>query len=177
MTNAARLACITDGARTGFKGPNAVEWLGRQSLPVPSAPNSWVACPSQGYIARLGTNEFFVEADATLIAGLGTALAARPEGVYPVLREDAAFVLDGPAVHEVLAQVCNVNFAALELAGFPIIMTLMIGVAVLVLPQAAGRERSYRIWCDPSLGEFLEHELRAIVSGGGAETIRAVGMT
>ena len=79
----------------------------------------------------------------------------RPPGVYPVLREDWAFHSSGDGVHDVLAQVCNVNFAALPLHSHPVIMTLMIGVAVLVVPQGreAGQggagERQYRIWCDP----------------------------
>jgi hypothetical protein len=33
--------------------------------------------------------------------------------VYPVLREDAAFALSGEGSLDVLAQVCNVNFADL----------------------------------------------------------------
>jgi sarcosine oxidase subunit gamma len=94
--------------------------------------------------------------------------------VYPVLREDWAFRLGGDQVHDVLAQVCNVNFAALPLASRPVIMTLMIGVAVLVVPQSVGgrdgaagqigaAERHYRIWCDPTFGPYLGESLGAVV--------------
>jgi sarcosine oxidase subunit gamma len=84
--------------------------------------------------------------------------------VYPVLREDWAFGLGGEQVHDVLAQVCNVNFAALPLASRPVIMTLMIGVAVLVVPQSGGAaERHYRIWCDPTFGPYLGESLGAVV--------------
>jgi sarcosine oxidase subunit gamma len=90
--------------------------------------------------------------------------------VYPVLREDWAFLLGGDEVHEVLAQVCNVNFAALSLASRPLIMTLMIGVAVLVVPQSVpgggqgeAAERHYRIWCDPTFGPYLGESLGAVV--------------
>jgi sarcosine oxidase, subunit gamma len=62
----------------------------------------------------------------------------------------------------VLAQVCNVDFAALDLAASPIVMTLMIGVAVLVLPEGAAARRWCRIWCDPSYGEYLHGELSVI---------------
>ena len=71
--------------------------------------------------------------------------------------------LKGPRAAEVLAQVCNVNFAALS-AARPIVMTLMIGVGVLVLPQVADDDGPvYRIWCDPGFGTYLWTELEELV--------------
>jgi hypothetical protein len=91
--------------------------------------------------------------------------------VYPVLREDVEFALAGDAVHEVLAQVCNVNFAALSLDSRPVIMTLMIGVAVLVVPQSLVHGRRYRIWCDPTFGHYLGESLgKVVVDCGGSVT-------
>jgi hypothetical protein len=45
-------------------------------------------------------------------------------------------------------------------------MTLMLGVAVLVVPCS---ERQLRIWCDPTFGPYLSESLGAVVteSGGG----------
>src|SRR5271166_2582874 len=130
-------------ARLGVKGPRAAEWLVAQGLGVPMAPNSWArftaAVGAEAVmVARLGQLEFFLE-DApagTTLRGMAPALAANPPGVYPVLREDAAFQLSGEGVHDVLAQVCNVNFAGLALDSHPVIMALMIGVAVLVVPES-----------------------------------------
>jgi sarcosine oxidase subunit gamma len=162
-------------ARCGVKGPRAAEWLTMQGLVVPTVLNTWAHAATGGHqaavgqddsalIARLGTSEFFmddVEGSQTLNR---IAAGARAQnGVYPVLREDAAFVIRGEGVHEVLAQVCNVNFAGLALESNPVIMTLMIGVAVLVVPESTGTGRRYAIWCDPTFGSYLEHELAAIV--------------
>ena len=167
MSAAAGWSQVAGCGRAGFKGPGALAWLASQGLPAPSIANSWIAWPAgQGVIARLGSSEFFIEAAPGAIAGVDAALAASPAGVYPVLRHDAAYLLEGAGAHDVLAQVCNVNFSALDLAGAPIVMTLMIGVAVLVLPEAAGEGRRYRVWCDPSYGEYLHHELSAIISPG-----------
>jgi sarcosine oxidase, subunit gamma len=121
-------------------------------------------------VARLGSSEFFME-DAPhggVVARVSLALRARPAGVYPVLREDTALLLTGPGADAVLAQVCNVDFAAVSLESHMLIMTLMIGVAVLVVPQAVAGERGYRIWCDPSFGHYLGDTLGAVVleSGG-----------
>ena len=76
-------------------------------------------------------------------------------------------MLSGADVHELLVQVCNVNFAALAPASGQLVMTLMIGVAVLVVPRDAGGARSYTIWCDPSYGPYLSATLRSLVTEYG----------
>jgi sarcosine oxidase subunit gamma len=153
--------------RLGLKGPRAPEWLAAQGIVLPAAPNTW-AHSDVLLVARLGQLEFFLEGSVAgaALKRIASSLDQRPAGVYPVLREDWAFQLGGDRVHDVLAQVCNVNFAALPLPSHPVIMTLMIGVAVLVVPQAAQGgvdERQYRIWCDPTYGAYLGESLGAVV--------------
>jgi sarcosine oxidase subunit gamma len=159
--------------RLGLKGPRAAEWLIAQGIVLPMAPNTWTHSePSTAdalLVARLGSGEFFLEEGmaGTTLERISPSLDQHPPGVYPVLREDWAFDLGGERVHDVLAQVCNVNFAALSLDSNPLIMTLMIGVAVLVVPA----ERQYRIWCDPTFGPYLGESLGAVVSEcGGSYT-------
>jgi sarcosine oxidase subunit gamma len=163
--------------RLGLKGPRAADWLVTQGMDVPATPNTWTqsqdgTAADALLVARLGAAEFFLEDGAvgTALKRISPALDGNPPGVYPVLREDWAFGLGGERVHDVLAQVCNVNFAALPLDSRPLIMTLMIGVAVLVVPQimaSAGAggaaERRYRIWCDPTFGPYLGESLGAVV--------------
>jgi sarcosine oxidase, subunit gamma len=169
--------------RLGLKGPRAAEWLAAQGIVPPPAPNTWTQSQdSIGadalLVARLGQSEFFLEEDAAgaALKRLAPSLNRRPPGVYPVLREDWGFNLGGQRVHDVLAQVCSVNFAALSLDSHPLIMTLMIGVAVLVVPQngaaEGGRdERRYRIWCDPTFGPYFAEVLGTVVKEcGGSYT-------
>jgi sarcosine oxidase, subunit gamma len=157
--------------RFGLKGPRAAEWLEARGITLPAAPNQWgaTAAGDELLVARLGTLEFFLEdcAGGGRVRGLESALDPPEPGVYPVLREDAAFSLSGPGSHDVLAQVCNVNFADLELASQPVIMTLMIGVAVLVVPQMVGAWPRFRIWCDPTFGPYLEESLGTVVTESG----------
>ncbi len=181
--------------RCGFKGPRAGEWLASQGIALPAAANTWtsvsvadapaagistanrpamnIPAPSTGgdglLVARLGTTEFFLEenADGTALRGIMSAAEIPSAGVYPVLREDAAFLLSGDGVHDVLAQVCNVNFAALALEPNPVIMTMMIGVAVLVVPKVADAGRRYLIWCDPTFGSYVEEAVGTIVAECG----------
>jgi sarcosine oxidase subunit gamma len=162
--------------RLGLKGPRAAEWLTAHGVALPTEPNTWTHSvePSASdalLVARLGTGEFFLEdvAAGSTLKRMAFALDGQPPGVYPVLREDWAFRLGGEAVHDVLAQVCNVNFSALPLHSNPVIMTLMIGVAVLVVAQSASADaddpagRHYRIWCDPTFGPYLGESLGGVV--------------
>ncbi len=158
-----------DVEHLGFKGVAVAGWLEARGLPVPAAPNTWAgaahADASGIWVARLGSSEFLLEdrAGSALLDGLGADAAARPSGVYPVLREDAAFLLSGQGSLEVLAQVCNVNFAAVDPNPRPVIMTTMIGVSVLVAPREFGPQRQYQIWCDPTFGHYLGEQLRSVV--------------
>jgi sarcosine oxidase subunit gamma len=161
-------------ARLGLKGPRAAQWLAAEGVAAPARANTW-SCPPAGpaiLVARLGASEFFLEAhDQGALASLAAGLAAEPTGVYPVLREDFAFRLSGTGVHDVLAQVCNVDFAGLDLEAQPVIMTLMIGVAVLAVPDGRNDARQYRFWCDPTFGPSLSETLGAlIVEYGGTIT-------
>jgi sarcosine oxidase subunit gamma len=156
--------------RFGVKGPRAAELLESLALAVPARPNSWSplregdADDSPDVIGRLGSTEFFIEesGDAAGIAAIEELTREGASGAYPVLREDFAVVLGGPRVHDVLALVCNVNFAAL--APREAVMTLMIGVGVLVMPQETTDGMIYRIWCDPSFGSYLKSELEKMVN-------------
>ena len=156
--------------RFGVKGASAAALLDQLGLIVPATPNSWSPLrasdrdDSCNVIGRLGHTEFFIEeqGDAPGITGLEQRIREGASGAYPVLREDAGWVLGGPRARDVLAQVCNVNFGVLPPRA--VVMTLMIGVAVLVLPQQTDDGRIYRIWCDPSFGSYLKSELEQMVN-------------
>lgn len=148
---------LTHYRRLGLKGPGSVQWLLQNGLPVPDGANSWCATSSDEHdiIVRLGSSEFLIErSEGSELRRLSADLTAL-EGVYPVLREDRVFLLSGAMACDVLAEMCNVNFSALRVEAREAIMTLMIGVAVTVVPQGNAAQRRYRIWCDPSYGDYL----------------------
>ena len=163
----------------GVKGPRAADRLASRGIALPAMANSWCA-DDELLVARLGASEFFLEEGAARgrlreleldleekTAGAG---AGGSSGVYPVLRQDVGFLLSGERALDVLAEVCNVNFGDLDLASRPVVMTLMIGVAVLVVPQIvrAGTPCRYGIWCDPSFGAYLGESVgRVVIDCGG----------
>lgn len=154
--------------RFGLKGPRAAELLRQCGFSVPGKPNTWAPLrardrdDSPNMIARLGNTEFFLEAADAEFGELQRSLTGAA-GAYPVLRQDAAFVLGGARAADALTEVCNVDFAALPPAGKPVVMTLMTGVGVLVLPQSTDDGMVHRIWCDPSFGSYLWETLAEVV--------------
>ena len=140
---------LSGKAKSGVKGPNAAAWLATQGIEVPAQPNTWEALGS-GLIGRLAETEFFIEEGPALKDAL-------PAGVYPVPREDACFELSGADIHEVLLQVCSVDFAAAKEKA--LYMTSMAGVPVLAIPEGS----RIRIWADPTFGPYLWHTLSGIV--------------
>ena len=182
MNDAATAPWIVDTSclgRVGLKGPAAADWLKQADIRIPEQANSWTSMESSGeasslsLVARLGSTEFFIEreADSPRLRELAQALENGQTQVYPVLRQDRAFVLGGKGVESVLVQVCNVNFASLPLESNPVVLTLITGVAVVVVPQREREGRRYRIWCDPSFGRYLWNTLRAIVVESGGEEL------
>jgi sarcosine oxidase subunit alpha len=144
--------------RAGVKGPGAADWLAALGLPVPPSPNGWLRL-EDGLVARLGLTEFLVEGPQA--AKLDAPPAA---GVYPVLRQDTALAIRGERLNDLLLETCSVNFAALDPAARPVVLTSMAGVAVTVIPGEDAGTPSCRIWCDGTWGEWLAETLAGVAA-------------
>lgn len=159
--------------RFGVKGPHAAAWLADHGVTLPTLPNSWLPIAGGARVARLGVSEYFIEdGEQSAFAPLLTrAASAPPPGVYPVLRQDAALVLIGSALPDLLLQTCSVNVAALDLRTHPVLLTSMVGVGVLAImaPTRDGTP-ALRLWCDAAYGDYLWRTLLGIVCelGGAA---------
>ena len=140
-----------------------------QGLPIPDAPNQWLPLDGGALIARLGRSEFLIEdGDASQLCAR-IAATAPGAGVYPVLRQDAELVLCGARIGELLLQTCSFDFASLDLASRPVVLTSMVGVGVTVLPFATDSGAAYRVWVDSTYGAWLWRTLTGIARelGGG----------
>lgn len=164
------LADVSHLWRWGVKGPDAAAHLQACGVPVPPHANRWCAwhaATASGLVARLGHSEFFLESSHALPGHLATL--PLPAAAYPVLHADSSLALMGHRVHDLLTQVCSIDFSVLEPARQEVVMTSMAGVSVLVIPLVANGLPLYRIWCDPSFGAYLHRTLLSIVEelGGG----------
>ena len=176
-----RLALCDTSAlkRFGVKGPNAHRWLEDHSIGVPEPVNSWLHLPDgHGLVARLGRNEFLVEdgPEGSVTEGLGNSSNSGARGIYPVLRQDAAFALTGERAGEVMLQVCGVDFGSLDHEAHPVVLTRVAVISAVVLPRVEEGTRTFRIWCSSPYGMYLWEELREIVDefGGGVVGLSAL---
>jgi sarcosine oxidase, subunit alpha len=150
------------GRRVGFKGPAAADLAARFApLPPPNARSlraDGVEC------LRLGSSEFLVDTSATagdadLEPLLAAALDAPPAGVVPVLREDSALLLHGPRVRDLLLQACALDLAAADADDDAVVMTQVIGVAVIATRHRLHGALAIRLTFDPTWAPYLRHAL------------------
>lgn len=166
-------------ARFGVKGPNAPEWLRGQGIEAPEAANSWSRLPDgQGLVLRLGRNEFLVEdaPQGNAVENLGGSLNSGSRGLYPVMRQDAAFVITGERAGEVMLQVCGIDFDAADYEARPVYLTRVAVTSAVVAPLVEDGDRFFRLWCSYPYGAYLWEELEGIVGeyGGGVVGLSAV---
>ena len=149
--------------KLGMKGPNAEPWLREQGVPIPPNIYDCHEFDDRGLCIRVGVDEFFIESGpaAESVERLGVALDSPGPGVWPVERQDAAFLLAGSRALEVLAQTCGINFR--QAPDRRLIMTRLAGVSCVILPQPVDQVPIYRLWVDPSYAVALWQTLSGIV--------------
>ena len=148
--------------RYGVKGANAAKWLANHRVTVPAKANTWVLS-GNAIVMRLGLTEFLIEdaIDGKICAKL-EADVERVAGVYKVPRVDAAFLLAGSAALNLLSEVCALDLRESVLAENDVLMTQVAGISATVLRQSINNETVYRIWCDGTYNQYMQHILSDI---------------
>lgn len=155
------LTDVSARSRLTLKGPAVLELAERVELSVPEKIYDWRELPGGGLVIRTGRRELFLEDSpgGDTIGRMREVLAAPLPGVVPVWRQDVSLLFSGSEVHTLLAQVCNLNFAA---AGNAFIMTQIAGVSCSVLSRRQNDLAAYQIWADGTYGAYLWTTLLAI---------------
>jgi sarcosine oxidase, subunit gamma len=149
-------------ARYGVKGAQAAAWLSKHGVTTPEAPNTWVLS-GQTLVMRLGSTEFLLEDQ---IGGETCkkllADTRRVPNVYKVPRADAAYLLAGSAVLNLLSELCALDLRENSLLENDVVMTQVAGISATVLRQNINNETVYRLWCDGTYAAFMSHVLDEI---------------
>jgi sarcosine oxidase subunit gamma len=162
------VSCLS---RYGVKGAQAAKWLAERQVTTPANPNSWSVSDQNTLVLRLGGSEFVLEDQ---FAGSTCARLAsdtnRVPNVYKVPRADAAFILSGSEVLNMLSELCSLDLREKSLGAEEVIMTQIAGISAIVLRQDLNGEQVYRIWCDGTYGPYLWDVMVeiAVELGGGA---------
>lgn len=158
--------------RFGIKGPQAANWLSGQGFKIPSDNNSWIEGVPGTMVLRLGGSEFLVEDQFQAKAcdklfGFNQAATA---GVYKVQRGDAAFVVSGSQVLNLLSELCMLDCRDSALPNNAVVMTQLAGISAILLRQQLSGQQVFRIWCDGTYGSYMWDIMLEIAKelGGGA---------
>ncbi|MFA6179585.1 MAG: sarcosine oxidase subunit gamma [Candidatus Methylopumilus sp.] len=158
--------------RFSIKGSQAASWLSAQGLALPPENNSWTQAAPDTLVLRLGASEYLVEDQyhGALCQRLRTFDQAATPGAYHVQRGDAAFVLSGSKVLDLLSELCMLDLRDSALPAHSVLMTQLAGISATLLRQQLNGETVFRIWCDGSYGPYLWGMLLEIAQelGGGA---------
>jgi sarcosine oxidase subunit gamma len=140
----------------GIKGKAAPAWLASQHIMLPEQPNTWRVMNDGSRILRLGRGEYL--ADGGVAEALGSAWRDGLPDLYRVPRYDASFVLSGDMAHKTLAEICAMDVRP-EIIGNGVLLTLAAGISVILIQE----DKTYRIWCDATYGEYLQHTLQELM--------------
>ncbi|MGE0857824.1 MAG: hypothetical protein AB7I01_09160 [Gammaproteobacteria bacterium] len=160
--------------RVGLKGRGASDWLAAAGLTVPAAPNLWLRDATGVRVARLGAQDFLLEAEpeSSELARL-TALWSDDSGrrgqLVPRQHALASFLVGGARAADLFARLCAVDLRPARFATDAVAQTqvALTGAIVLRDPRLGP---VYRVYVDTSLALYLWdclHEV-AVALGGGA---------
>jgi glycine/D-amino acid oxidase-like deaminating enzyme len=109
----------------------------------------------------------FYEHSVRLFRELSADLGSGAAGAWRVERQECSLLIAGGRALDVFAQTCAVNVAEMGDAFFRTRIAL---TSCSVLRDDAGCIPAWRLWLDPSYGEYLWNALLEIVTeiGGGA---------
>ena len=150
---------VSNLARYGLKGAQAATWLTKHGVKIPEAANTWVL-HEQTLVMRLGSTEFLIEDQAggeTCKKLLADTL--RVANVYKVPRADAAYLLAGSTVLNLLSELCALDLRESALLDNDVVMTQVASISATILRQTLNNESVYRLWCDGTYGVYMQHVL------------------
>ncbi|HXG23305.1 MAG TPA: hypothetical protein VNJ09_02025 [Chthonomonadales bacterium] len=156
--------------RISVKGAKAAAFLQEQNIPTPEDIYAIATLPDEGLIARTGKAEFFLEdgAHGNRVGCVRKALGKGKEGVYPVLREDASFLISGSEATEVMAQTCGYDFRR---ADSRMVFSRVAMVSCAILPRTLNGIPAFQLWLDSTYGAYLWETLLAIVRELGGNVV------
>jgi len=154
--------------RIGCKGPGAADWLQAQGVTPPPEIYGWNLPQQGGLVVRVDTHEFLIEDGLRggISEDVSAALGQGGDGTFRIERQDASIWLTGKRALDVFAQTCSFEIEAI---GDAFIKTRVALTSCSVKREDVGRAPGYRLWFEPSYGEYLYGALMEIAQelGGG----------
>jgi sarcosine oxidase subunit gamma len=155
------LADLSPLPRTGFKGPNAAEWLAGQGVPLGEESNRAYAIGGGALAARLAPGEVLVlgalDGTTEASAALDNAWSYDVPAVWPVPRRDASFwfLVTGEFAPATFAKMCGVDLRPKSFSGGHIAQTSVARTNAIVIRDDLGETLAYHLLGDSASAAFM----------------------
>ncbi len=158
--------------RFGVKGARAGDWLTLQGLNIPQHSNTCMQ-DAHTLVLRLGSAEFLLEdqlAGHTCTKLEQLCQQGKISRVYKVAHADAAFIISGDNVVNMLSELCKLDLSANVFTAEQVIMTQVADVVAIIAHQTINGISVLRLWCDGTFGAYMWKVLHQLAEeyGGGA---------
>lgn len=161
--------------KTGFRGPQALQWLQSQNVVLPPENNQGAIQPDGALALRLSNGEALllggIRGNGEQLDQLGEAhTREEPEGVHQVLRADSSawFLVSGRLAPEMLSKLCGVDFSPDVFSQLEVAQTSVARSNAIVLRWDLGQTLAYHVIPGAAYAEYLwDCLMDAMVEYGG----------
>ena len=148
--------------RRGFKGWAAIDWANKNGAAVGPENNRAFTQRDGTLAARLADGEILLLGDLSGRADVAAALMAawsqtKPEGVYPVSREDANcwFAVTGAHAAAMFAKLCGVDLRPARFAAGAVAQTSVARLNAIVVRDDLGATPGYHLLTDFASARYM----------------------
>ena len=148
--------------RTGFKGRNALDWLGKQGVTVPAENNRSAQQPGGGFVARLANSEAVVLGSLGLGDGLvdklnGSWSMETADGCYQVPRQGTSFwfAVTGTEIGAMFAKICGVDLRASAFGDGAIAQTSVARTNCIIIRHDLGSVPAFHVLGDSASADYM----------------------
>jgi len=161
--------------RIGYKGAEALDWLGKQGIDIGVESNKALEQTDGSLCAKLAPSEALILSPISgLLKVVPDLKAAWAKGTdqraYEVLREDVSFefIITGESSAHMFAKLCGVNLSPSKFAPFDVTQTSVARSNCILIRCDVGNTLAFRMLGDSASAEYmLDCLLDAMAEFGG----------
>lgn len=157
--------------RSGFKGSGAPDWLAKQGVTLPPAPNLALKDGKGRRIARLSQGEFLLLGDYPELAAAWSYETAPMCFPLPRQHSHAWILISGEAAPKMMAKICGVDLRPAKFALGGVAQTSVARLNAIVVADRLADRPGFHILSDIASSQYLWDCLAdAMLEFGGEAT-------
>ena len=148
--------------RIGYKGVEALDWLGNQGLDIGIQSNKAFEQKDGSLCAKLAPSEALIlsplAGSSKTVSDLKAAWAkGTDQRAYEVLREDVnfEFIITGESSADMFAKICGVNLSPSHFNAFDVTQTSVARSNCILVRHDVGKTLAFRMLGDSASAEYI----------------------